>query len=49
MNTVRNIVYALGFRPKKGSPFYSPSKAFIFGGRRALKISKKAYKTWRKG
>lgn len=47
-NIVRNIVYGLGFKPKRGSILYSPSKDFIFGGRRVLKAGRKAWKAWKK-
>jgi len=45
MNTVRNVVYALGFRPKRGSVLYSPSKNILFGAR---KMAKRGRKAWNK-
>lgn len=45
MNTVRNIVYMVGLRPRRGSFLYSPSKHWLFGAR---KMAKRGRKLWNK-
>lgn len=45
MNVVRNVVYMLGFRPRRGSFLYSPSKHVLFGARR---MAKRGRKVWNK-
>lgn len=42
MRKVRGLVYKLGFRPKRGSIFFSPSLAFHYGLRELTK--KKDYR-----
>lgn len=33
---IRRVVYKAGFRPKQGSPFYSPSLALIYGAKESF-------------
>lgn len=36
MNLIRDLIYGIGIRPKPGSIFYSPSRAFSIGARKGI-------------
>lgn len=48
LQLVRRVVYFLGFRPKQGSLFYSPSLKLIYKLKEFQKNSKKLSKEFKK-
>jgi hypothetical protein len=44
MNCIRNLVYRLGFNPKPGSIFFSPSRAFDKASEKLMEAFWEAYR-----